>query len=137
MQGSNYTDELRPQGLSTPNKLKRVYDVNPSGGGPVFKDKLWFYASLRFQESSVFQAGAFANKNGGDLTKWTYEPDPTQAGEGRLTVNPSGSVRLTWQATPRNKIGFSAEPQNRHWINALAQRSRPRSIRTGSSTTSR
>ena len=69
MQSSNVTDELRAQGLTTPNKLKRVYDVNPSGGGPVFKDRLWFYASLRFQESSVFQAGAFANKNGGDLSK--------------------------------------------------------------------
>ena len=34
-------------------------------------------------------------------------------------MNPSGSVRLTYQATPRNKIGFSAEPQNRHWINSL------------------
>ncbi len=56
MQSSNVTDELRAQGLTTPNKLKRVYDVNPSGGGPIFKDKLWFYGSLRFQESSVFQA---------------------------------------------------------------------------------
>ena len=69
MQSSNVTEELIAQGLTTPNKLKRVYDVNPSGGGPVFKDRLWFYASLRFQESSVFQAGAFANKNGGDLSK--------------------------------------------------------------------
>ena len=106
--------------MSTPNKLKRVYDINPSGGGPVFKDRLWFYGSLRFQESSVFQAGAFANKNGGDLSKWTYEPDLSKPGEGRLTVIPSGSVRLTWQATPRNKIAFSAEPQNRHWINGLS-----------------
>ena len=120
MQSNNVTDELIAQGLTTPNKLKRVYDVNPSGGGPVFKDRLWFYASLRFQESSVFQAGAFANKNGGDLSKWTYEPDLSKPGEGRLTVIPSGSVRLTWQATPRNKISFSAEPQVRHWINALA-----------------
>jgi hypothetical protein len=120
MQSNNVTDELIAQGLTTPNKLKRVYDVNPSGGGPVFKDRLWFYASLRFQESSLFQAGAFANKNGGDLSKWTYEPDLDKPGEGRLTVLPSGSVRLTWQATPRNKIAFSAEPQVRHWINALA-----------------
>ena len=36
-----------------------------------------------------------------------------------MTINPSWSLRTTWQATPRNKIGFSVEPQNRHWINAL------------------
>ena len=80
MQASNIDDTLRSQGIATPNKLDRVYDINPSGGGPIIRDKLWFYSSLRFQESSLFQAGAFGNKNGGDLTKWTYEPDPTQAG---------------------------------------------------------
>ncbi len=119
-QGNNYTDELKAQGLSSPNELKRVYDINPSGGGPIFRDKLWFYGSLRFQESSYYPAGGFANANGGDLTKWTYVPDPSTPGEGRLTINPSGSVRLTYQATPRNKIAFSAEPQNRHWINGLS-----------------
>jgi hypothetical protein len=118
-QGNNYTDELKAQGLSSPNELHRVYDINPSGGGPIFKDKLWFYGSLRFQESSFYPAGGFANLNGGDLTKWNYVPDPSTPGEGRLTINPSGSVRLTYQATPRNKIAFSAEPQNRHWINGL------------------
>jgi carboxypeptidase family protein len=118
-QGNNYTDELKAAGLSSPNSLHRVYDINPSGGGPIFRDKLWFYGSLRWQESSYYQAGAFANANGGDLTKWTYVPDFSKPGENRLTVNPSGSVRLTYQATPRNKIAFSAEPQNRHWINSL------------------
>ena len=66
------------QGLSSPNELKRVYDVNPAVGGPIVQDKLWFFASVRWQESSYYPAGAFANKNGGDLTKWTYEPDPSK-----------------------------------------------------------
>src|SRR4029079_15872602 len=104
MQASHIDDTLRSQGLATPNKLKKVYDVNPSGGGPIIKDKLWFYASLRFQESSLYQAGAFGNKNGGDLTKCTYEPDLTKPGQGSLTINPSWGTRLTFQATPRNKI---------------------------------
>ena len=82
-QSSNYTDELKAQGLGSPNKLKRVYDVNPAVGGPVFKDKLWFYASIRWQESSNSPAGAFINKNGGDLSKWTYEADPSQVGRQR------------------------------------------------------
>ena len=119
-QSSNYTDELKAQGLGSPNKLKRVYDVNPAVGGPVFKDKLWFYASVRWQESSNSPAGAFINKNGGDLTKWTYEADPSRPADSTLTVKPSGGVRLTYQATPRNKFGFSAEPQVRHWILGLA-----------------
>ena len=33
-QANNYTDELKNAGLTAPNKLHRVYDINPSGGGP-------------------------------------------------------------------------------------------------------
>ncbi|MGH9145689.1 MAG: carboxypeptidase-like regulatory domain-containing protein, partial [Vicinamibacterales bacterium] len=113
-QGNNYSPELAAAGLTSPNKLHRVYDINPAAGGPIIRDKLWFFGTMRWQESSFFQAGAFANKNGGDLSKWTYEPDFTKPGKGILTVNPSWSARLTWQATPRNKIGFSYEPQNRN-----------------------
>ena len=29
---------------------------------------------MRWQENSFYQAGAFANANGGDLTKWNYVP---------------------------------------------------------------
>ena len=118
-QGNNYSDKLRQAGLSTPNKLKRAYDINPAVGGPIVRNRLWFYGSARWQESSSYQAGAYANRNGGDLSKWLYEPDPTRRGEGRLTINPSGSVRLTWQATPRNKIAVTTEAQNRHWVLAL------------------
>jgi hypothetical protein len=118
-QGNNYSDQLRNAGLSTPNQLKRVYDINPVGGGPISRNKLWFYGSIRWQESSFFQAGAFHNKNAGDLTKWTYEPDFSRPGEAILTVKPSYSIRLTWQATPKNKIGFSAEPHYRYYITPL------------------
>jgi Carboxypeptidase regulatory-like domain len=118
-QGNNYSDELRDAGLSTPNELKRVYDINPAVGGPILRDRLWFYGSMRWQESSSYQAGAFENKHGGDLSKWTYEPDTSRPGEGRLTINPSASLRFTWQATPRNKIAVSSEAQNRHWVLGL------------------
>ena len=122
-QSNNFSADLEAAGLSTPNQLNRVYDVNASFGGPLVKNRLWFFGSMRWQEASSYYAGAYANKNGGDLTKWTYEPDFTKRGEDKLTINPSGSVRLTWQATPKNKIGFSADPQNRHWIRAIANAS--------------
>src|SRR5262249_21310121 len=82
-QGNNYSDELKTAGLASPNELHRVYDINATEGGPIVRDRLWFFGSLRFQESSYYQAGAFANANGGDLTKWTYVPDLSKPGEGR------------------------------------------------------
>jgi hypothetical protein len=123
LQANNYSQALKNAGLSAPNELHRNYDINPSFGGPIFKNKLWFFGSVRWQENSFFYAGAYANKNGGDLTKWTYEPDLTKRGEDILTVKPSVSARLTWQATPKNKFAFSADPQNRHWIGSIANAS--------------
>ena len=117
--GQQHRRHVEVAGIATPNELKRVYDINPSLGGSDPPRQALVLRSLRFQESSIYQAGAFGNKNSGDLTKWTYEPEPSKPGRGSLTINPSWSLRSTWQATPRNKIGFSVEPQNRHWINAM------------------
>jgi hypothetical protein len=114
-QGNNYSDELKAAGLSSPNTLHVAYDINPSVGGPIVKDKLWFFGSMRWQENSYYLAGSYANKNSGDLTKWTYVPDPNVRGENILTEKPGVSVRLTWQATPKNKISYSADPQERYW----------------------
>ena len=74
-QSSNYTDELKSAGLRTPNSLKVVYDVNPGVGGPIVKDKLWFYSAARWQTTQTYIAGLYENKNAGDPTKWDYEPD--------------------------------------------------------------
>src|ERR1041384_7065500 len=43
MQGSNYSQALKDQGLRSPAELKKVYDLNPMGGGRIIRDKLWFY----------------------------------------------------------------------------------------------
>ena len=55
--------------------LRRMYDINPNGGGPIIEDKLWFYASARFQENKNYVAGLYVNRNAGDPTKWLYDPD--------------------------------------------------------------
>src|SRR5436853_2307457 len=45
--GNNFTDDLKSRGLGTPNTIKKVVDFNPGFGGPIRKDKLWFYTSVR------------------------------------------------------------------------------------------
>ena len=56
-QSSNYTQELKDAGLRAPNALKKVYDVNPGAGGPIVKDKLWFYSAARWQTTQSYIAG--------------------------------------------------------------------------------
>lgn len=47
LQATNISDAYRAQGLSTPAKSDRLYDVNFGVGGPIVKDRAWFYSSYR------------------------------------------------------------------------------------------
>ena len=110
MQGSNYTDSLKAAGLRSPQELLKVWEVNPMGGGPIKRDRLWFYATYRevYAENTI--PGMFFNKNAGDPTKWLVEFDTARpAFLDSVTRNAIG--RLTWQATPRNKISLSHSEQ--------------------------
>jgi hypothetical protein len=110
LQGSNYTDELKAAGLRSPQELITVWEVNPMGGGPIRRDRLWFYATYRevYAENTI--PGMFFNKNAGDPTKWLVDFDTTRpAFTDSVTRNAIG--RLTWQATARNKISFSHSEQ--------------------------
>ena len=47
MIGSNYTQELKDRGLTTPGEYRKGWDFNLGIGGPIAKDRVWFYANLR------------------------------------------------------------------------------------------
>ena len=42
-QSSNLDDKLRAQGLTAEGKVKKMVDFNPVVGGPIVKDKIWFF----------------------------------------------------------------------------------------------
>ena len=107
LQGSNYTQALKDAGLQSPADLIKVYDVNPMGGGRIVRDKLWFYASFRQTGSEQTVPGMWRNKNAGNPNAWTVDFDKSDPAFTN-TVQRQGTVRLTWQATPRNKF-------NIHW----------------------
>jgi hypothetical protein len=110
MQGSNYTDALRAAGLRSPQELIKVWEINPMGGGPIKRDKLWFYATYREVYASNTIPGMFVNRNAGDPTKWLVDFDTAQPGF-TDSVTRNGIFRLTWQASPRNKITLSHSEQ--------------------------
>jgi hypothetical protein len=103
MIGSNYTQELKDRGLTTPGEYRKVWDFNLGIGGPIAKDRMWFYANLREEGSERTVPGMFANMNAGDPTKWTYVADPSRPAVVAASYR-IAALRLTTQATPRNKF---------------------------------
>jgi hypothetical protein len=104
-QGNNYSDELKARGLNTPNSLRKAYDVNGSVGGPILRDRLWFFASARRQLNSTYFANLYYNKNAGDQARWDYDPDFNQQAYTAI-IQPDINGRVTWQASAKHKFGF-------------------------------
>jgi hypothetical protein len=103
LQSSNFTQALQDAGLRSPDEIDYNYDLSVAFGGPIVQDKLWFWFSGRTQETSRFVGGVVGNANAFDPNNLTYVADPSVRGQTQ-GYNLQSSVRLTWQATPRNKI---------------------------------
>jgi len=107
MVGSNFSEELRNAGLSVPGKLLKQWDVTGGCGGPIKRDRIWYYVTARDEGQHRSIPGIFPNKNAGDPNAWTYEPDTTRQARGAESFQ-LYSTRFTVQATAKNKINF-------HW----------------------
>jgi hypothetical protein len=111
MQASNFSDELKNAGLRTPAKTNYMYDTSYSLGGPIKRDRIWFYFLAYYRGSENNIPGMFYNKNEWDPTKWGYEPDtnrPALSG-GRGPIQPA--LRLTFQLSSRDKLNLFWDEQ--------------------------
>jgi len=104
-QGENLDDELRAFGIVDPAALIKNYDYSGALGGPIVRDRLWFFATARTYGNQADVPGLYGNRNAGDATKWTYLRDDglrVRGASGKKIV----ATRITAQLTPRNKVGF-------------------------------
>jgi len=108
MAGSNFTQALRDRGLRTPNNLKRSGELNAAYGGPIVRDRLWFFGTMLYNRTQNWVAGMFVNRNAFSPTSLAYDPDPDQpAFSDVLTRN--GAGRVTWQVNSTHKLAFAYE----------------------------
>ena len=104
-QGNNLDDELRAAGITEQAALIKLWDASFALGGPIMKDKLWFFGNYRDFGNHTDIPGLYANLYAGDPSHWDYAPDPNVKAR-TATSKTVASVRLTAQATPRNKFSF-------------------------------
>ena len=104
-QGSNLDDSLRAFGITDVPKLINNWDASFSMGGPIIKDRLWFYGSVRTVGTVRDIPGFYGNKNAGNPNAWSYVADPNLQERDASSKN-IGAIRLTSQASQRNKFTF-------------------------------
>jgi hypothetical protein len=119
---SNLNDRLRGRGLNTENKTLKLFDESLGIGGPVVRDKLWFFGATRTWGFSRVHAGVFWNRTQGThltppgedrvvvlFTPWVDKPEGRFSG--RMEWYDSYLGRLTWQASARHKFNFTFDAQ--------------------------
>lgn len=112
MVGDNFSDELRNRGLRTPNSIKRNLDLTPGFGGPIRRDRLWFYFAGRYQISDMYAAGMFYNKNAYNPNAWTFDPDTSRPAYA-IQDWEDAQIRFTSQVAPKHKVAFTWDQQFR------------------------
>ncbi|MEZ5289445.1 MAG: carboxypeptidase regulatory-like domain-containing protein [Vicinamibacterales bacterium] len=100
-QGNNVTQSLRDQGFNPGNnKFTRYNDVSLDLGGPILRDRLWFYAAYGYNYSGLRIPGFIDTATGDQVEYFTRLDNPT--------------LKLTYQLSANNKLEFT-EQLNRKW----------------------
>jgi hypothetical protein len=114
MQGTNVDDTLRSQGVQTADSILKIYDASGALGGPLLKDRLWFWTAHRYWGYQQIRTNTFYES---DQSTFVFTPDFTRPGT-ETQRNISDDIRLTWQMSPRNKLSGYANIGPRytnHW----------------------
>src|SRR3954469_16239494 len=99
-------DSLRAVGITPPPVLRKNFDISGSLGGPIVKDRLWFFGTVRRWGNAAVRDGIFANQYAGDATHWDYlRKDGVEARDpdGRRI----GQIRVTGQVAQKHRLSFS------------------------------
>jgi len=116
LRGNNLSQELTapppgPNLRETPGIIK-AYDANISYGGPIKRDRLWFFGSYRKLNTETAVEGVVGNANAFDLSRWDWAEDRS------LTARQSAGRsiyigRLTAQVASKHRVSVNWESQQR------------------------
>ena len=59
LQSDNLDDALRVERAAAVDHVKELRELNPTMGGPIVTDKLWFYGGFRYLRSTKYLANSF------------------------------------------------------------------------------
>jgi hypothetical protein len=108
--GDNLNDELRALGLTETPGIIQAHDASFSMGGPLLRDRLWFYGSYRNLDTQTAVEGITANANAGNAARWDWMSSPVNA---RLVQDRQMAIgRLSGQAG-RSRLQMNYEYQKR------------------------
>ena len=103
LQAANVDSDLEARGASPLAKNKKIWDYGVGIGGPLVRDRVWFYTAHRWWGAQNIQP-----KGNFNMTPHspTYVPDPDRPAWSDF-YNQDNSIRFTFQASERHKLTLS------------------------------
>ena len=101
---SSLTDELIDAGLRSAGSIRKIFDVNGGVGGPIVRDRAWFYVAARQTDAQEFQPAAYFNKG---INTVFYEPDLDGEVAYRYAPSTDISARVTMQLADKHRLAVS------------------------------
>ena len=100
--------------LTNVDVIQKIWDINPSIGGPILKNKVWFNYTFRNWGSEKTKADAYFDAN---PSPFIYAPDTSKPGidDGHITSN---AGRIAWQISGKDKVSLYFDNQRKyrnHW----------------------
>ena len=101
-----FADALQP--------IESDHDVSGAYGGPIKRDRLWFYSVARDQgiHKTPGPSGQFWPNLHYGKWGWNYQPDRSQEPVQYKNSWKNVNARITWQATQKNKINVFWDEQD-------------------------
>lgn len=99
-QSNNVSDEMRAQNFTRANGIAHIQNFNGSMGGPIWRDKLWFFISARHISTDEVVGNVPEHIVGpnGELIRSTLDQYIRDV-----------LARVTWQISPKNKLAVFFE----------------------------
>lgn len=94
-QGHNISHAQLLEGAGLGQRISTYYDPDGDFGGPIIKDKLWFYISLRDQTVAATVLG-FPVQAPGTVPSYSYDRNVTYKLNGNISPNQRLSTFLQW-----------------------------------------
>ncbi len=108
LSATSISDELSARGASPFSSVKVIYDYGIGVGGPIRRDKVWFYATNRWWGAQNPGANNYFNKS----TDWrVYVPDLSRPAYGDQYYRDT-SLRVTWQVSGKDKLSVEEHRQD-------------------------
>ena len=101
-QSDNLTDDLKARGLKTTDGIGKLSNIEGALGGPIKKDKVWFFGSARNFHLDTLPADPFYGIPGTARRTRRRLPS-TERGVDPQSIN-SFQARIIWQISPKNKL---------------------------------